>query len=228
MPERTLYFATGNGAKLAQLTWIAAWLGLPVEVRSARAAFGDAARYREVGETESAIARRGALAVAARLGVPVIAEDTGLHVSALDGRPGVRAGRYLKAHGRVGLLRELHRHDDRRAEIVAAAAYATPEGRSAVYEQRVPGQIARSERWTPGMPDWIALSEDNAFGGGYNAIFCPAGESRTLAEIPPQEAVWWGYREPNFVALLCALFRCTDSEPSQGMRPDGESTHEAR
>ncbi|MBN1640122.1 MAG: hypothetical protein JXA09_02710 [Anaerolineae bacterium] len=205
MPEHVLYFATGNPAKLAQLAWVASWLGLPVEVRSARAAFGDAARYDEVGETELAIARQGALAVAARLGVPVVTEDTGLHVAALHGRPGIRAGRYLLEQGRGGLLRELCACEDRRAEIVAAAAYATPAGVCAVYEHRVTGQIALSERWLPGMPEWIAPTERNALGGGYNAIFVPDGETRTLGEIPPPQAMRWGYREPNYAALLRAL-----------------------
>jgi XTP/dITP diphosphohydrolase len=179
---------------------------LPVDVRSACAAFGDGARYQEAGETEAEIARRGALLVAGHLGVPVVTEDTGLHVAALDGRPGIRAGRYLKAHGRVGLLRELNGAADRHAEIVAATAYATPAGACSVYEHRVQGQIACAERWQPGMPDWIAPGEGNALGGGYNAVFVPDGASRTLAEIPPVEAVRWGYREPNFVALLRALF----------------------
>ena len=202
MPGQALFFATGNEAKLAQLRWIARHLSSDVQVLSARARFGDAARYDEVGATECAIARRGALEVAARLGVAVLVEDTGLQVVALGGHPGIRAGRYLKAHGRAGLLRELEACTVRRAEIVSAIAYATPGGVCSVYEHRVPGRITRQERWTPGLPDWIAPAEDNASGGGYNAVFVPVGETRTLAQIPPREALDWGYREPNFVALL--------------------------
>jgi len=176
-----------------------------VHVLSARGRFGDEARYEEVGATELEIARCGALDVAARIGVPVLTEDTGLRVGALGGGPGVRAGRYLKAHGRAGLLRELAGCEDRRAAIISAVAYATPNGECMVYEHRVPGQITRQERWTPGLPDWIAPTEKSVYGGGYNAIFVPNGEARTLAEIPPVEALDWGYREPNFVALLRAL-----------------------
>ena len=205
MPDDTLFFATGNGAKLAQLRWIAAYHGCEVYVLSARECFGEEARYEEVGATEREIARRGALDVAARIGVPVLAEDTGLHVVALGGRPGVRAGRYLKAYGRAGLLRELAGCEDRRAEIVSAVTYATPNGECMVYEHRVPGQITRQERWTSGLPNWIAPTEESVLGGGYNAIFVPDGETRTLAEIPPIEALDWGYREPNFVALLREL-----------------------
>ncbi len=42
-------------------------------------------------------------------------------------------------------------------------------------------------------------------GGGYNAIFAAAGETRTLAEIPPDEALRLGYREPLFHAFLSWL-----------------------
>jgi XTP/dITP diphosphohydrolase len=203
--DRILYFATGNAAKLGQLAWVAQFLELPVVVRSAREVYGDSARYDERGDSEEAIARTGALSVAARLGVPVVTEDTGLHVSALDGRPGIRAGRHLAAHGRLGLLNELDGCTDRRAEIISAAALAAPDGACTVYRSSVRGRITSAERWRPGMPDWIAPTSGNASGGGYNAVFIPAGETRTLAEIPPPEAMRWGYREPNFAALLAAL-----------------------
>ena len=65
--------------------------------------------------------------------------------------------------------------------------------------------IAHQERWTRGLPDWIAPTEENVLGGGYNAVFIPCGETRTLAQIPPLEALDRGYREPNFVALLQEL-----------------------
>jgi XTP/dITP diphosphohydrolase len=203
--DRVLYFATGNPAKLGQLRWVAAHLGCAVEIRSAKAHFGDAVRYDEIGDSERDIARAGAIAVAARIGVPALAEDTGLHVTALGGRPGIRAGQYLKDHGRVGLLADLPSGDDRRAAIVAVAAYATPGGSCLTFEHRVEGQIIEEERWLPGLPDWIAPTDDNALGGGYNAIFVPDGETRTLAEIPPHEALCRGYREPNYTALLRAL-----------------------
>jgi XTP/dITP diphosphohydrolase len=205
MPERTLYFATGNRAKLAQLRWVAHYLGCAVCVCSARERFGDAARYDEIGDTEFEIASTGARAVANRIGAPVVTEDTGLHVAALNGRPGVRAGLYLKTRGRAGLLCELATCGDRHAEIVAVTAYAAPDGACVTYEHRVRGQVIDEDRWVPGLPEWIAPTEGNASGGGYNAVFVPDGETRTLAEIPPVEALDLGYREPNFAALLQGL-----------------------
>ena len=219
MPDRALHFATGNGAKLAQFRWVARCLGAEVHIVSARGVFGHAACYRETGSTECEIARKGALLVAARVGVPVVAEDTGLHVAALDGQPGIRAGRYLKEAGREGLLRELEGTEGRQAEIVAALAYATPDGSWMEYEHRVVGQIIRHQRWMRGLPDWIAPTMANPYGGGYNCVFLPHGETRTLAEIPPGEALQLGYREPNFVALLRALGHVgglASDEPREG------------
>lgn len=199
---RTLYFATANQAKLAQLRWIVEYLGDDVCIVSATDRFGDAARYDEIGETEMEIARQGALAVAVRVGVPVLAEDTGFYVDALRGEPGIRAGLYLKQRGRRGILDRLDGMPNRRAAIVSAVAYATPDGNAFTWVHRVAGQVIDVERWTPGLPDWIAPTPDNPLGGGYNAIFVPVGETRTLAEIPPEEALVWGYREPNFIALV--------------------------
>ncbi|MBN1934355.1 MAG: non-canonical purine NTP pyrophosphatase [Anaerolineae bacterium] len=201
----TLYFATTNQAKLAQLRWIAGHLGSDVCIIAAAERFGEAVRYDEIGETELEIARQGALAVAVRIGVPVLAEDTGLYVDALGGQPGVRAGHYLKQQGRQDILDRLGGVSDRRAEIVSAVAYAAPGGDVSTWVHRVAGQVIDVERWTPGLPNWIAPTPDNPLGGGYNAIFVPVGETRTLAEIQPVEAVDWGYREPNFIALLRKL-----------------------
>ena len=207
MAERTIFFATTNPAKLAQLRWVAQHMNCTAPIHSAVEQFGDAARYQEVGHTETEIAQRGAQAVAARIGVPVLTEDTGFYVAALGGKPGIYAGRFLKANGRQQLLTRLKGESDRRAEIVSAVAYARPDGECILWEHRVPGQIAHAEQWTPGLPDWIAPTPQTSSGGGYNAIFIPCGERRTLAKIPPIEALSWGYREPNFVRFLKIVLR---------------------
>ena len=71
-----------------------------------------------------------------------------------------------------------------------------------MWMQIVPGHIARREWVVKGMPDWVGPTPENPLGGGYNAIFIPRGDTRTLAEIPPKEAMLIGYREPNFCALI--------------------------
>jgi len=47
---------------------------------------------------------------------------------------------------------------------------------------------------------WVA----DHLGCGYDAILVPTGETRMLAQTPSQEALTWGYREPNSVSLTLA------------------------
>ena len=75
-----------------------------------------------------------------------------------------------------------------------------------VLSRTLSGVIAYEERWKAGLPDWIAPAPTAPLGGGFNAIFIPAGESQTLAEIPPDEGLMLGYREPLFFALLKWVF----------------------
>jgi len=200
-----LVFATGNRAKLGQLAFVIAWLRAPFRLVSARERYGDRAAYEEVGGRAATIAARGAQEVAGRLGIPVVVEDTTFHVEALGGGPGVHAAEYLKEHGCAGILKALGEAQDRTAWIVSAVAWATPEGDVQVWTNTLVGHIAHRVWAVQGMPEWVGPSLEHPLGGGYNAIFIPLGEARTLAEIPPQEAISSGYREPNFCALLAFL-----------------------
>ncbi|MBN1317707.1 MAG: hypothetical protein JXA42_19645 [Anaerolineales bacterium] len=199
---RILYFATGNPAKLGQIRYVIEQAGLPVTITPAGECFGDRATYDEIGSTAAEIAGNGARLVAGRIGYPVLTEDTTFEVAALDGRPGVTAGAFLKAHGRAAILKAIEGLSNRRARITSAAAYGRPGCEPYVLERTIHGTIAERERWAPGLPDWVAPTPENELGGGYNAIFVPEGETRTLAEIPEDEGLKRGYREPLFLAMI--------------------------
>ncbi len=205
MEPTELFIATSNPSKIAQLAFVIAHLGAPIKLVSARERFGDAAKYQELGNRALAIAVRGAEAIASRTGIAVVVEDTTFHVELMNGEPGVRAGEYLKEHGRSAILRELGESQNRRAKITSAVAWATPGGDSQVWVHSVHGRIARREWVVRGVPDWVGPSPDAPLGGGYNAIFIPWGETRALSEIPPKEAIEVSYREPNFCALITFL-----------------------
>jgi non-canonical purine NTP pyrophosphatase (RdgB/HAM1 family) len=200
-----LLFTTGNPAKLAQLCFVAETLHAPVKVMSARQIYGAAALYTETGSTAAVIARDGALSVANRIGRPVVTEDTTLHVEALNGEPGTAAGQYLREHGRDGLLQALSGVTKRAASITSAVAWASPSGDTQTWTATISGEIAPIERWKRGLPDWIAPTPESPEGGGYNAVFVPTGSKCTLAQIPLNESFAWGYREPNFCALLAFI-----------------------
>lgn len=209
MSARRLLFATGNQAKLQQLIYvheqIRHQLDIAFHIQSAPECFGQAASYAEIGRTAAEIAAAGAASVADRVACPVLTEDTIFAVRALDGRPGVSAGQYLKTHGRLGLLEEMAGQSDRHAAITSAVAYARPGEEPTVWTRTLFGSVTERERWQQELPEWIAPSEANPQGGGYNAILIPEGEDRTLAEIPPLEGMRWGYREPLFAAVLIYL-----------------------
>jgi XTP/dITP diphosphohydrolase len=202
-----LIFATSNLAKLGQLRYVVAQYGFDFTVASAEDLFGSAGNYAEVGHSADQIAAHGAAVVARRVDQPVMAEDTVFEVEALGGQPGVTAGAYLRTHGRRGILVAMEGQDNRQARIVSAVAYAEPGRAPTVWNRTVPGRIAHSERWATGLPAWVSPSRADPLGGGYNAIFVPAGESRTLAEIPLAEGLTWGYRERLFYACLVYLTR---------------------
>jgi len=98
----------------------------------------------------------------------VAGEDSGIEVDALDGRPGVESARWA-ADGVARLLDELEGVDDRRARYVCELVVLAPDGREARGSGRLEGRIAHTPRGSEGF--------------GYDPIFVPLGESRTVAEL---------------------------------------------
>jgi len=196
-----IIFATGNGAKLAQLKFIINHFKYPIKVIGGKEVFRDKVAYDEMGENVDDVARNGAIAVAKRIGQPIITEDTDFRIEALGNEPGIRAGEFLKKFGRIGVLERMQGIENRKAVITSAVGYAMPSGKSKIFINQVPGTIALQEKFGD-FPDWIAPTPENSFGGGYNAIFIPDGWSKTLAEISPKEAIPWSYREKNFIDVV--------------------------
>ena len=101
----------------------------------------------------------------------MLGEDSGLEVIALAGGPGVRSARYGSedAGGVERLLRELEGAEDRRARYVCELVLIGPDGRelrgSGVLEGRIAGEARGSD------------------GFGYDPVFIPGGEERTVAEL---------------------------------------------
>jgi XTP/dITP diphosphohydrolase len=105
-----------------------------------------------------------------------IADDSGLIVEALDGRPGVHSSRYggpdLSDRQRcLKLLSELNGRPNRRAYFESALVLSR-EDRHLVYSGQLHGLIAQEPRGTNGF--------------GYDCLFVPEGFSQTLAELPKE------------------------------------------
>lgn len=137
----------------------------------------------EVEETEDSLvgnARLKAAALVAATGLPAIAEDTGIEVSALGGAPGVRSARYAgeppNEEANVDrVLSELRglglvSPRERRARFVTVAVARWPAGRELVAEGDVRG--------------WVALQRRGKGGFGYDPVFVPdEGDGRTFGEM---------------------------------------------
>lgn len=134
----------------------------------------------ESGQTYAENARIKATAYAKASGLVALADDSGIEVDALDGRPGVQSARYggpgLSDAERVQLLlRELADvPDDRRtARFRAVIAIATPDGEVRYAEGVVEGQIGREPRG------------ENGF--GYDPVFVLPDRGLTTAQLSPEE-----------------------------------------
>ncbi|GAA2016017.1 RdgB/HAM1 family non-canonical purine NTP pyrophosphatase [Brevibacterium samyangense] len=188
--------ATRNEKKRVELEAIlASALGRPVSVRSA--ADLDLPEVVEDGISFAENALLKARSAARESGLPAIADDSGLSVDVLGGAPGIFSARWSGVHGddeannRL-LLAQLSdvKDEHRGAAFVCAAAFVAPDGTEFVEEGRFEGTLAREPRGTHGF--------------GYDPLFVPAGETRSAAELTPEEK---NARSHRFLALTALAAR---------------------
>lgn len=118
----------------------------------------------ETGRTFAENAEIKARAVCKALGVPAIADDSGLCVDALGGAPGVYSARYSGGgdqENRALLLKNMEGVKDRRACFVSAIAFVFPDGKIIRAEGKTYGEILPEERGEHGFGyDCLFLSDD--------------------------------------------------------------------
>ncbi len=137
----------------------------------------------ETGETFAENALIKARAVRDATGAVVVADDSGIEVDALDGRPGVRSARYAGESASDGenlsrVLEEMERAGgDGRARYVCVIALIDVDGEEHLFEGRCEGRLTPRLRGTGGF--------------GYDPAFVPDAtgpdDSRTAAELSPEE-----------------------------------------
>jgi XTP/dITP diphosphohydrolase len=158
----------------------------------------------EAGDTLEENARIKAGAIGAALGVPAVADDTGLEIDALGGAPGVRAARFAGPGATYAdnVSKALAGLDgvppDRRTARFATVALAWwPGGREIVTRGEVEGTITESPRGRGGF--------------GYDPVFVPVeGDGRTFAEMEPSEKHEISHRGRAFRALAVELARAME------------------
>jgi XTP/dITP diphosphohydrolase len=157
----------------------------------------------ETGTTFEANALIKARAAAEAANLPALADDSGLCVNALGGRPGVYTADWAErqtfegdkgrdwymAMGKVeGMLAALGTDVDRSCWFNSTLALAWPGGEYAVYNGRVDGQLVWPPRGTKGF--------------GYDPVFVPGGHSATFGEIEWQEKQLVDHRADAFRKLV--------------------------
>ncbi|MEZ0448220.1 RdgB/HAM1 family non-canonical purine NTP pyrophosphatase [Cellulomonas sp. ICMP 17802] len=196
-----LVLATHNAHKVGELRAILAPVlpGLdPESVVGARDVGAPEPVEDGVTFTENALLK--ARALAAFTGLPAVADDSGLAVDVLGGAPGIFSARWAGRHGDDAanltlLLAQLAdiAEPHRRARFVCAAALVTPDGFEHVETGTLEGVLATEPR--------------GAGGFGYDPILVPVGETRSCAELSPEEKNAISHRGTAFRALVPTLVR---------------------
>jgi XTP/dITP diphosphohydrolase len=196
---RRIVLATRNTHKVSELQSILDDLigELDLEIVGV-GEFPEVADVVETGVTFAENATLKAVAVAQATGLPALADDSGLAVDVLGGSPGVFSARWAGIHGQDRanldlLLAQLADVPDehRSAAFVCAAALALPDGTVVVREGRMLGTLAREPRGSNGF--------------GYDPILVVDGDSRTAAELSPEDKNAISHRGKAFCALAVDL-----------------------
>lgn len=172
-----LVLATRNPHKGAELAALLSNLGIRIRTL---ADFPDAPEVVEDGLTCEANAVKKAQAIMQHTGRTAVADDTGLEVAALGGRPGVHAARYAGLNATYEdnwrkLLRELEGvpRERRLARFITVAAIASPSAKVEVVDGVLEG--------------FIAEEPAGAQGFGYDPVFFVPEAGKTLAELTADE-----------------------------------------
>ncbi len=172
---KELIFASHNNGKISEIRDMLAPLGIKVLSGNDL----ELPDVEETGKTFEENAYIKALAAAKEKNMPCIADDSGLCVDAMGGRPGVYSARYAPNRdfnkGIEKLLNELAetKSSNRAAHFSCVIVLAYPSGKYKAFEGRVDGNISTHK------------SGDAGF--GYDPIFVPTGFNRSFAEFDSVE-----------------------------------------
>lgn len=175
--ETTVIIATRNPGKIREIREA-------MEVPGVRLmAFDELDAFPEPEETGSTLEENAlikARALRDRFGMPALADDSGLMVDRLDGRPGVRSSRYAGPDGDSELNMELLLSElqgvpdsERSARFRCVMALCLPNGEEHVVRGECEGTILNGRRGTGGF--------------GYDPVFLPRGFDRSMAELTVRE-----------------------------------------
>jgi XTP/dITP diphosphohydrolase len=217
----TLVVATSNRGKLDELR--ALLEGLPLQVKAASEVLEEPPRVVEDGETFADNAIKKAKTFAEATMMLTLADDSGLEVDALGGRPGVRSARFAHARATdaennaalLAALDGVEAHGEIRAAATFPARFRcvlalvdpyTHGARPQTVEGVCPGAITRAARGSGGF--------------GYDPLFIVEGTDQTMAELGHVEKNRISHRARAFTALRPLLERVLGERAAQVARLD--------
>lgn len=203
-----LVIATHNAGKLKEIGVLLAPYGMACISAGALGL----PEPKETGSTfvENALLKAHAAAQAAQM--PALADDSGLSVRALGGKPGVYTADWAErqwfegdpgrdwymAMGKVeGLLSQQGPDVDRSCWFSSTLAIAWPDGGEVVYEGRIDGTFSWPPRGTMGF--------------GYDPVFVPQGHDATFAQLDPEQKNHISHRADAFAKLVADQFGTDES-----------------
>ncbi len=147
----------------------------------------------EDGRTFMENAEKKAREIAELSGACALADDSGICIDALDGAPGIYSARFSGVHGNDEdnnrlVLEKLSGNTNRAAHYACAMALVYPDGKTVGAMGYMYGSITDSPRGIRGF--------------GYDPLFVPDGESRTVAEMSDEEKNAISHRAKALAALL--------------------------
>jgi XTP/dITP diphosphohydrolase len=170
-----IVLATRNAGKAKEFQQLLK--NFPVEIKNLND-FGPIPEVEEDGATFDDNAYKKASFAAKVLGLPTIADDSGLVVEALDGAPGVKSARYAGEHATdqeniKKLLTEMEGERNRHAAFECVISIAVPSGPALTYEGRCEGEITMQPKGDSGF--------------GYDPVFYFPEYGKTFAELTGNE-----------------------------------------
>ena len=166
-----LLFATNNHHKLREVQEI---IGTSFIILSLK----DVSNEGDIPETSDTLkgnARQKARFIYEKTGMDCFADDTGLFIDALGGRPGVYSARYAgedcSFEDNIRKVLEEMLHEENRNASFRCVVCLILGGKEHLFEGRIDGVILKEKHGTEGF--------------GYDPVFIPNGQSQTFSEMPP-------------------------------------------